>query len=59
MFPLEHTAQFGPAAADVDEKGDEEKLAGTCRLTSSLTAKGIKGFDPYPFFHSWHLGCAI
>ena len=50
MFPLEHTAQFVPAAADVDEKGDEEKLAG--RLTSSLTAKGIKGFDPYPFFHS-------
>ena len=48
MFLLEHTAQFVPAAADVDEKGDIEKLAG--RLTSSLTAKGIKGFDPYPFY---------
>jgi len=34
LFPLEHTAQFVPAAADVDEKGDEEKLAGRLSFTS-------------------------
>jgi len=37
LFPLEHTAQFVPAAAaDVDDRGGVEKLTG--RLASSLTA---------------------
>jgi len=58
VFPLEHTAQFVPAAAaDVDDKGDEEKLTG--RLASSLTAKGIKGFGSDLFFLPWRLTCAF